>query len=151
MKQWMKGILSRQCSLAPVRYCWNQCLTNPRTFEVSRSQKARWSFAGADCRTRCQSRPHTACASAGTTRYVPGLLPLFALQTHCHHSPSQILHALLIWQLRLRLAVELPYLRRQRVLLLHLFGRFEVSTGSVVPPIREERLTKEFLAWVMVS
>ena len=55
---------------------------------------------------------------------LPSLFSFFAFQIHRHHSPRQVFHAFLVWQLSLRFAVQLPYLRRQRIFLLHFIWMF---------------------------
>ena len=81
---------------------------------------------------------------------IPCLLSFFAFEVHRHHAPCQILHALLVRQLGLGLAVQLPYLSAQRVFPLHLIGAAEVGSGGVVPPIREEGLAQQIFAGLFV-
>jgi hypothetical protein len=56
---------------------------------------------------------------------------------HGHHPPGQILHALGIGQLRLCARVQLPDLRAQRVVLLHLLGRLHTGAAGIVAKRRE--------------
>ena len=57
----------------------------------------------------------------------PIALEFHLAQIHGHHPPSQVFHALGIGQLGPGLAVELPDLGGQRILLLHFLWRFDVS------------------------
>lgn len=68
---------------------------------------------------------------------------LLAFQIHGHHPPGQILHALLVGQLGLGPAVELPYLGAQRIFLLHLVGMDEVGAGGIVAPVGKDRLAED--------
>ena len=67
-------------------------------------------------------------------------------QAHGHHAPGEVLHPLLVGQLILGFAVEPPYLRRQRVLLLHLLGALELARGSVILPGGEDAVAQQLLA-----
>lgn len=68
-------------------------------------------------------------------RYIPSLLTFLAFQGHCHHSPSQVFHALLVWQLGLCPSVEPPDLRGQWVLSLQFLG---VLASAAVGHLRED-------------
>ena len=46
-------------------------------------------------------------------------LLLLTLQIHRHHSPRQVIHALLVGKLALGFGEELPYLDAQGIFLLH--------------------------------
>lgn len=84
------------------------------------------------------------------SHHIPCLLPFLALQVHGHHSPCQVLHPLLIGQLGFGFAVELPYLRAQRILLLHVIWIAEIGAGGVVVPVRKECLTQQVLAILLI-
>ena len=77
---------------------------------------------------------------------VPCLLSLLALQVHGHHSPGQVLHSFLIWQLRFGLAIKLPYLGTKRVLFFHFIGVTKVGARGVVLPICKEALAEKVFA-----
>ena len=81
---------------------------------------------------------------------VPCLLSFFALQVHGHHSPGQILHSFLIWQLGLGLAIKPPYLRSKRVLFLHFIGIAKVGAGGVVLPIRKKAFAEKVFSSLLV-
>ena len=65
---------------------------------------------------------------------LPCMLSLLALHIHGHQSPCQILHTLMIRQLGFGLAVKLPQLRCQRILLLHLRWIAEIGVGGIIFP-----------------
>ena len=72
---------------------------------------------------------------------VPFQLPL---QVHGHHAPREVLHPFLVGQVRLRPLVELPYLREQGILLVHLLGILRLrGAADIVSPDGKDGLTKE--------
>ena len=82
----------------------------------------------------------------GTRADVPALLLLLLEQFDAHHPPCQILHALLVGELGLCLAVELPHLGREGIVPLHGFRSLQISAGSIVLEIGEDGVRQEFLA-----
>ena len=65
-------------------------------------------------------------------------LHLFAFtQVYVHHTPSQVLHAILVGQTPLGVCEEAPYLDCDGVLSLHLFGALGQARGGV-PLERQE-------------
>jgi hypothetical protein len=69
----------------------------------------------------------------------------FTLSPHIqsHHPPCEIRHALTVWKLHLRVRIQLPHLRRQRVVLLHLLERAQVGAVGIVLEGGEERRVPE--------
>jgi hypothetical protein len=59
-------------------------------------------------------------------------IELGSAHVHGHHPPGEILHALCIWQLRLCARIQLPNLRAERVVLLHLLWRLCAGAAAGV-------------------
>lgn len=57
----------------------------------------------------------------------------------------------MVWQLRLGLAIKLPYLRSKWVVLSHFIGVAKVGAGGVVLPIGEEALAEKVFSSLLVS
>lgn len=74
------------------------------------------------------------------------LLPFLALEIHGHHSPCQILHALLVGQLRLCPGIEFPNLSGQRIFPLHLIR--VVATGCAACPFRKDGISEDTIIGV---
>ena len=85
------------------------------------------------------------CNIPGVVLLVLLLLLFLFPQLHGHHAPGQILHALLVGQLALGLAVEAPYRGRERVSLLHFLGVIEFL-GDVALPIGEIGVLQKLVA-----
>lgn len=70
-------------------------------------------------------------------------LQLAASQIHGHETPREVLETLRVGYLRLLLVIELPHLRAQRVLALHLLRAVHVGGGGIVLPVVEDGLAQE--------
>lgn len=87
--------------------------------------------------------------------HVPLPLELFAPQIHRHHAPREVLETFRVRELALGFVVQLPYLRAQWVVLLHLFGRLEIGGRGdrgdrIVSKVVEEGVAQEALVSVAV-
>ena len=124
-------------------------LFDRQTFEAEQCQRAHSSFAvETDCKGVANQQVFIVMQEATNSIravHLPGLFSLFPLQIHGHHPPGEVLHALMVGQLGLRLAIQLPYLRRERVLLLHLIGMIETGAGGVVSPVGEKGFAQQVL------
>jgi hypothetical protein len=65
---------------------------------------------------------------------------------HGHHSPGQVLHALRIRELRSRLGVEPPYLRCERVVLLHFLWALHTGRARIILEAGEDGVLEHALA-----
>jgi len=87
--------------------------------------------------------------------HVPLPLELFAPQIHRHHAPREVLETFRVRELALGFVVQLPYLRAQWVVLLHLFRRLEIGGRGdrgdrIVSKVVEEGVAQEALVSVAV-
>lgn len=75
--------------------------------------------------------------------HIPELNPftLLTFQTHGHHAPGEVFHALLVGQLGLGPGIQPPDLSGQRVFFLHLIGA--VGCGMAMTPFRKERVPEQ--------
>ena len=74
---------------------------------------------------------------SGPEDYVLVTLLLPSLQIHGHHTPGEVVHALVVWDPGLCVSKELPYLNGVWVVLLHLLRALEVVARSHVLPLRK--------------
>lgn len=89
-------------------------------------------------------------SKSARTAILKGFIPcrlrtllFLALQTHGHHPPGQILHALLVRQLRFSPRIQLPYLCSQRIFPLHLVRVAHAGSGCSVVPFGKKRIVEE--------